>query len=112
MPQAVEAGRDYILKLAYASELTVTDKAPENTEDMAVVTTPIARCFMPMSDLVDMEKERERKERELQKAEAELARVLEKLGNERFVSRAPENVVQAEREKEIKLRALIEKLKA
>ena len=48
----------------------------------------------------------------LSEAEAELARVLEKLGNERFVSRAPENVVQAEREKEIKLRALIEKLKA
>ena len=45
--------------------------------------------------------------KELSKAEDELARIEAKLSNEKFVSRAPENIVAAEREKADKARALI-----
>ena len=65
---------------------------------------------MPLSELVDIEKERQRIEKELSKAKAELERVEKKLQNESFVSKAPENVVNAEREKAAKAQALIANL--
>ena len=67
-------------------------------------------CWGSLSELVDLEKERQRIEKELAKAKDNLARLEAKLSNEAFVSRAPEAVVNAEREKAEKARALIAKL--
>ena len=77
---------------------------------MVQVVTDQARMFMPMADLVDFEKERARIQKELANAEKQLAGQIAKLANENFVSRAPEAVVNAEREKKAKLEALIENL--
>ena len=74
------------------------------------VVTDNARMFMPMAELVDLEKERARIAKELANAEKQLAGQNAKLANENFVSRAPEHVVNAEREKKAKLEALIENL--
>ena len=52
-----------------------------------------------MDELIDKEKEKERLNRELKAAQGELARVQGKLNNPGFVSKAPEAVVNAEREK-------------
>ena len=109
---AFEAGISYICKLAYASEVSVLTAPPEKTDGMVSVVTDNARMFMPMAELVDMEKEKARMEKELANAEKQLAGQIAKLSNENFVSRAPENVVNAEREKKAKLEALIENLKA
>jgi len=108
---AFEAGVSYIKKLAYASEVSVTDKAPENAEGMVSVVTDNARMFMPMAELVDLEKERARIQKELANAEKQLAGQIAKLSNQNFVTRAPEAVVNVEREKKAKLEALIENLK-
>ena len=108
---AFEAGVSYICKLAYASEVSVRDAAPENTEGMVSVVTDNARMFMPMAELVDLEKERARIQKELANAEKQLAGQIAKLSNQNFVTRAPEAVVNAEREKQAKLEALIENLK-
>ena len=108
---AFEAGVSYIKKLAYASEVTVTAEAPASTEGMVSVVTDNARMFMPMAELVDLEKERARIQKELQNAEKQLAGQNAKLANENFVTRAPEAVVNVEREKKAKLEALIENLK-
>ena len=62
--------------------------------------------FMPMAELVDLEKERARIRKELANAEKQLAGQNAKLANENFVSRAPEAVVNVEREKKAKLEAL------
>ena len=109
---AFEAGKGYICKLAYASEVSVMSAPPEKTDGMVSVVTDNARMFMPMAELVDMEKEKARMEKELSNAEKQLAGQIAKLSNENFVTRAPENVVNAEREKKAKLEALIENLKA
>ena len=109
---AFEAGISYICKLAYASEVSVLSAPPEKTDGMVSVVTDNARMFMPMAELVDMEKEKARMEKELANAEKQLAGQIAKLSNENFVTRAPENVVNAEREKKAKLEALIENLKA
>ena len=108
---AFEAGVSYIRKLAYASEVTVTAEAPASTDGMVSVVTDNARMFMPMAELVDLEKERERIRKELANAEKQLAGQNAKLANENFVTRAPEAVVNVEREKKAKLEALIENLK-
>ena len=73
--------------------------------------TDNARLFMPMAELVDLDKERERIKKELANAVKQLEGQIAKLANEKFVSRAPEAVVNAEREKKVKLDALIENLK-
>ena len=109
---AFEAGVSYICKLAYASEVSVLTAPPEKTDGMVSVVTDNARMFVPMAELVDMEKEKARMEKELANAEKQLAGQIAKLSNENFVTRAPENVVNAEREKKAKLEALIENLKA
>ena len=107
---AFEAGNSYICKLAYASEVSVVDEAPEGSEGMVSVITDNARMYMPMAELVDLEKERERMNKELANAQKQLAGQIAKLANENFVSRAPEHVVNIEREKKAKLEALIENL--
>ena len=110
---AFDAGRSYIMKLAYANEISVLDDIPADADRDKVVAavTDNARMFMPMADLVDMEKERARLEKEIMNAEKQLQGQIMKLANQNFVTRAPEAVVNAEREKQAKLEALIENLK-
>ena len=103
-------GERFICKLAYASGIEVRAQLPETTDGMVSVITDNARMFMPMAELVDLEKERARMEKELANAKKQLDGQIAKLANENFVSRAPEKVVNAEREKKAKLEALIENL--
>lgn len=108
--KAFTDGEKFICKLAYASGVEVRAGLPESTDGMVSVITDNARMFMPMAELVDLEKERTRMEKELANAKKQLDGQNAKLANENFVSRAPEKVVNAEREKKAKLKALIENL--
>ena len=108
--KAFTDGEKFICKLAYASEISVTSELPETTDGMVSVITDNARMFMPMAELVDLEKEKARMEKELANARKQLDGQIAKLSNEKFVSRAPEAVVNTEREKKAKLEALIENL--
>ena len=108
--KAFTDGEKFICKLAYASAISVTSELPETTDGMVSVITDNARMFMPMAELVDLEKEKARMEKELASARKQLDGQIAKLSNEKFVSRAPEAVVNTEREKKAKLEALIENL--
>jgi len=108
--EVFESGKVYLSKLAYAGEVTITGDVPENPDGLVSVVTDEAKMYMPMAELVDLDKERARLEKEIAKAKNELGRLEVKLGNENFIARAPENVVSAEREKTEKARALIENL--
>ena len=90
--------------------MTVQTAAPADLTGMVTVATHDATIYMPMAELVDIAKELERIAAERKKAEDNLHRIEAKLANESFTSRAPENVVNAEREKAEKARALIAKL--
>ena len=103
-------GGHFIARMAYASEVTVTDAPPAELGGMVTVVTHGANLYMPLKELVDLDKERERIAKELEKARDNLNRLAAKLANESFVSRAPEAVVNAEREKLEKAKILIEKL--
>jgi len=105
-----ESGTVYLSKLAYASEVVISEAVPENLDGMVSVVTNEAKMFMPMAELVDFEKERERIQKELDAAQKGLDAQISKLSNESFVARAPEAVVNAEREKQAKFEALIANL--
>ena len=111
-----EAGIPFLKRLAYASDVTVTGMSgagtdgEENAKGMVTVITHAARISMPMAELVDMEKEKARLEKQLGKDKAELDKLNTKLNNPGFVNKAPANVVAAERERAEKLAAVIAKL--
>jgi valyl-tRNA synthetase len=110
-PEVFETGRLYIGRLAYASELTITPDTPTDISSLVTVATNDARLYMPLAELVDVEKEKERIKKEIGKVKADIERVEQKLSNEQFTSKAPEKVVKAEQEKLKKLQALLENLK-
>ena len=109
-PENYQMGAHFITRMAYASELTVQTAAPADLTGMVTVATHDATIYMPMAELVDIAKELARIAAERKKAEENLQRIEAKLANESFTSRAPEDVVNAEREKAEKARALIAKL--
>jgi valyl-tRNA synthetase len=100
----------YLSKLALTGELTIGNAPPDSADGLVAVVTDEAKLYMPLAELVDLEKERERIEKTLQKARDDLEKTLAKLNNEKFTSKAPENVVAAERERADKAKALIENL--
>lgn len=111
-----EQGIPFLKRLAYASDVTVEGVADAGSDDamtaqgMVTVTTHAARLFMPLAELVDLEKEKARIEKELKKNRAELDKLEAKLGNPGFVNKAPAHVVEAEQDRAKKLRALLAKL--
>ena len=96
-------------RLAYGSHVAVVQPGADLSGTVSVVTGP-ATVYIPLSELVDLEKEKARLQGEKDKAEQNLQRILGKLQNESFVSKAPAHVVEAEREKAEKARQLIAKL--
>ena len=110
--QAVfEAGIPFLKRLASASEVEVVPAAEARQEaGQVVIATHVAQISIPLGELVDLEKEKARVQKELDKNRKMLSGLEGKLQNPGFVSKAPANVVEAERERAEKLRALIEKL--
>ena len=106
-PQVFAEGEGFIQRLAYADHVTIIDKEPENIDGMVCCATADAKLYIPMGQLVDVEKELERIAKELEKARRNLAALEGKLSNQNFVARAPEAVVNAEREKAATARDLI-----
>ena len=104
-------GVPFLKKLAYASEVEIVpaDAAPDAAGKVAVVTHA-AQLFIPLGELVDLEKEKARIEKELKKQSAELEKLNTKLNNPGFVNKAPEHVVAAEKERAIQLAELVAKL--
>ena len=109
-PQIFTEGAGFLQRLAYADEVTLLDAEPVNLDGMVTITTADAKLYIPMGQLVDVAKELERIAKELENARKFLKSLEAKLSNEKFVARAPEAVVNAEREKAAKTADLIAQL--
>ena len=109
-PQIFAEGEGFLQRLAYADEVKILDAEPANLDGMVTITTADAKLYIPMGQLVDLAKELDRINKELEKNQKFLASLEAKLSNEKFVGRAPEAVVNAEREKAAKTRDLIAQL--
>ena len=109
-PEIYQQGLHFIQRLAYASEVTFGDAAPADVSGQVSVVTANATAYMPLAELVDIQAELDRINKEIEKARNGLRIVEGKLNNEKFVSKAPEAVVNAEKEKAAKYAELIAKL--
>ena len=105
-----ERGAPFLKKLGYSESVAVSAVAPVDLTGMVSLVTSDARLFLPLAELVDLDAERKRMEKDLAKQAAELEKLETKLNNPGFVAKAPEAVVVAERERAETLRSLISKL--
>ncbi|MCG3399098.1 valine--tRNA ligase [Staphylococcus massiliensis] len=91
--------RDYIERFCNPNELVIDTDVEIPEKAMTSVVTA-GEVILPLEGLIDMDKERKRLEKELEKWQKELDRVENKLANENFVNKAPEKIIQAERDKQ------------
>ncbi len=104
--------KDMYAGLMGAGEITVQADKSGIAEDAVAIVIPDAVAYIPLSDLVDLEKEKERLQKEKERLNKELARSKGMLGNERFLSKAPEAKVQEEKEKLAKYEQMMEQVTA
>ena len=104
------AGRGFLTRLAYAASIEISQSEPTDTSGMVVDVTHDAKVYMPLAELVDIEKEKARLQKDLGKKQGELKGLEGKLSNPGFLAKAPEAVVAGEKDRAEKLRALIAKL--
>ena len=96
-PEVFAKGEMFFKSLASASEVNITDKF--DGKDCQTAVTDSARFFIPLSEIIDSDKERARLEKEKQKVQKDLDFLRGKLNNQGFISKAPEKLIEAEKEK-------------
>ena len=110
----IEKIKDQFINLASASEVDVLEKSEAKIADDGLVKLVFNEfsVYMSLDELMDYDKERERLGSEIKKIEGEIKRAEGKLSNKGFVDKAPEAVVNKEKEKLADYKDLLEKTKA
>ena len=96
-PEVFAKGEMFFKSLASASEVNITDRF--DGKDCRTAVTDSARFFIPLSEIIDSDKERARLEKEKQKVQKDLDFLRGKLNNQGFISKAPEKLIETEKEK-------------
>ncbi|NDL68200.1 valine--tRNA ligase [Anaerotalea alkaliphila] len=105
-------GTVFFASLASASEVEIQEDRTGIDEDAVSTMIPQAAIYMPLAELVDMEKEVARLEKEAGKLRQEVERVSKKLANQGFTSKAPAQVIQEEKDKQAKYEQVLEQVSA
>ncbi|MCI5934270.1 MAG: valine--tRNA ligase [Lachnospiraceae bacterium] len=98
------------MTLASASEVVVQEGKDGIGDDAVSVVIPDAVIYMPLEDLVDFEKEKERLLKEKKRLEGELKRSENMLSNEKFISKAPAAKIEEEKAKQQKYQQMMEQV--
>ena len=107
----ITVNKNSILRLAGASDVTFVSGGAEAGEKIVSGVCEAGQIFIPLGELVDLEKEKSRLEKELDRIVGEIARANGKLANHNFISKAPKKLVEDERaklEKYLDMKAKIE----
>lgn len=107
---AMEDGKDYFKSLASASDVEIKENTEGIPEDAVSVVIEGVEIFIPLDELVDFEKEKERLNKEKKKALSEIKRVEGKLNNPGFVNKAPEKLVEEEKAKKEKYEEMLKSI--
>lgn len=108
----ISANEDSILKLAGAKGIEYVASAEAAGENAVTKVLAVCTLYIPMGELVDIEKEKVRLSGELERVTAEIARADGKLNNQGFISKAPKKLVDEERAKLNKYIEMREKILA
>ena len=107
-----ETSRVFFTMLGYASEVVLQKDKSGIAGDAVSAVIPQAVIYMPFAELVDITKEIERLRKEQEHLQKELARVRGMLGNEKFVSKAPQAKIEEEKAKLEKYTQMMEQVEA
>lgn len=108
--RAVEENKGHLLNLGFSESVSVEDENFEMTDENVSIVVDGAEIFLPLNDLVDYNKEYERLSAEKEKTLSEIKRASGKLANEKFVNKAPEKLVQEEKDKLASYEAILKTL--
>ena len=100
------------MKLSGASGLNFVESASEVDGKTVSSVTEIAQIYVPLGELVDIDKEKARLAAEIERIDGEIARAEGKLNNPSFVNKAPQKLVDAEKEKVAKYQDMKAKCEA
>lgn len=103
-----ESGVMFFERLASASDVAIADKW--DIPDTVTVVTDCARIFIPLSDIIDVEKEMARLNKEKKAVQKDLDFLNGKLSNQGFLAKAPEKLIEAERAKLAKAQEKMSKI--
>ncbi|MGG3924857.1 valine--tRNA ligase [Metabacillus fastidiosus] len=95
----LESNRAYVERFCNTSELVISTEVAHDEKSMTAVVTG-AELILPLEGLINIEEEIKRLEKEKEKLDKEVERVQKKLGNEGFLKKAPESVIEEEKAKE------------
>ncbi len=109
--EAFRLGKLFFQSLAGASQVTLQESREGIAQDAVSVVIANAVLYIPFEELVDIGQEIDRLEKEEKRLEAELKRVNGMLGNERFLSKAPQAKIAEEKEKLEKYTRMMEQVK-
>jgi len=102
-----EQGKVFFSNLAFASDVVIQDDKDGIEDDFVSLGIPGAAIYIPFNELVDIEKEIARLQGEQKKLQDEVDRIIKKLSNTGFVSKAPEAVILGEKEKQATYEGLL-----
>lgn len=97
--EILEENRLYLEVLAGLGQLAILPEGSAKPEQAVSAVVTGVEVYLPLAGLVDLEKEKERLEKELAELEKEKERLEKKLANTQFLAKAPEAVVAKEKEK-------------
>ena len=100
----------YIYRLASASKVFVEKSITKPASSATAVVSSGVEIYVPLAGLIDIDKEKERLTKNLDKAIADLERITKRLADEAFISKAPENIIAKEKNRKAEIEALKEKL--
>ncbi|MCL2605327.1 MAG: valine--tRNA ligase [Defluviitaleaceae bacterium] len=102
----------FLALLCNASEVTLTphNQPPAANENAVSLVVPSATLHLPLASLIDADKEKARLQKERKRLTQELERIDAKLSNEGYLSKAPANLIAAEREKRESYAAMLNKV--
>mgnify|MGYP006291395183 FL=1 len=96
--------------LLYASEVALV-KSFESSGPTGTAVGSLGTAYVPLEGVIDIDAERQRLQKQVDELEKHLQSSQKKLQNEQFVTKAPEEVVQRERDRVIELREKLERLR-
>jgi len=97
--------------MASVANMNIINDKPSDADKMAAVVTVGGEGYIPLGELIDIAKEKERLKKEIETLISEIKRAEGKLNNQSFVAKAPEKVINAEKEKYEKYTEMLKNVK-
>ena len=107
----IEESKAFIEKLGFASEIVIQESKENIPQNAISLLADGMQVFIPFEEMIDIKEEKQRLSGEIKKLEAEVTRASKMLSNPGFISKAPEQKIQEEKDKLAKYEELLKKTK-